>query len=322
MSYVFGPVPSRRLGQSLGIDPIPSKTCNWNCVYCQLGRTIPLTNERREYFPRKEILAEVGKTLSFHAPGTIDWVTFVGSGETALHSGIGWLIREVKALTEIPVAVISNGSLLFLPEVRQELSAADVVMPSFDAGNAELYRKINRPWPPLTYQRLLDGLISFRKEQATQLWIEVMLIKGLNDSEEALRDLSTALGEIQPDQVHINLPHRPPSEPWVEPPSRIRLLRAMEILGASSHVVHSAEGDFDLSAEDNMAEAITAIITRHPMEEGELIRALENQGSGRVEDALELLAASGKAQVVRRYGRRYWSASSYHYPKQGEKREH
>jgi len=322
MSYVFGPVPSRRLGQSLGIDPIPSKTCNWNCVYCQLGRTLPLTNERREYFPRKEILVEVSKTLASHVPGIIDWVTFVGSGETTLHSGIGWLIREVKVLTEIPIAVITNGALLYLPEVRQELSAADVVMPSLDAGSAKLYRKINRPWPALTYQRLLDGLIAFRKEHSCRLWIEVMLINGLNDSEEALRDIAAALGQIQPDQVHINLPHRPPSEPWVKPPSKVRLLRAMEILGASARVIHSVEGVFDLSASDNLAEAITNIITRHPIEEGELNQALENQASGRIEDALELLAASGKAQVVERYGRRYWSASSYHYPKQGGKRKY
>ena len=99
MNYVFGPVPSRRLGQSLGIDTIPLKTCNWNCVYCQLGRTVPLTNVRREYFPRAEILAEVAQALTTHKPGAIDWVTFVGSGEPTLHHGIGWLIREVKALT-------------------------------------------------------------------------------------------------------------------------------------------------------------------------------------------------------------------------------
>jgi wyosine [tRNA(Phe)-imidazoG37] synthetase (radical SAM superfamily) len=247
-------------------------------------------------------------------------VTFVGSGETALHSGIGWLIREVKALTEIPIAVISNGSLLYMPEVRQELSAADVVMPSLDAGSAKLYRKINRPSPALTYQRLLDGLIAFRKENSIQLWIEVMLIKGLNDSEDALRDISAALGKIQPDQVHINLPHRPPSEPWVEPPSEISLLRAVEILGAGSHVVHSVEGEFNLSAENNLAEAIISIITRHPMGEAELKLALENHASGRVEDTLELLAASGKAQVVERFGRRYWSASSQYYPKQVGKR--
>jgi len=111
MNYVFGPVPSRRLGQSLGIDTIPLKTCNWNCVYCQLGRTVPLTNERREYIPSADILAEVDAALAAHRSDEIDWITFVGSGEPTLHSGIGWLIRRVKARTDKPVAVITNGEL-------------------------------------------------------------------------------------------------------------------------------------------------------------------------------------------------------------------
>jgi len=163
MKYVFGPVPSRRLGQSLGIDPVPLKTCNWNCVYCQLGRSRPMVNERLEYFPPKDILADVEKALASHEPGEIDWITFVGSGETTLHASIGWLIREVKALTNLPVAVITNGALLYLPELRTELSAANAVLPSLDAGSAGLYRAINRPHPEVTFERLLDGLIAFRE---------------------------------------------------------------------------------------------------------------------------------------------------------------
>jgi len=216
MKYVFGPVPSRRLGQSLGIDTIPLKTCNWNCVYCQLGRTVPLTNERLEYFPREEILAEVEQALAAHKPGEIDWVTFVGSGEPALHIGLGWLIRKVKELTSatttftpqgrLPVAVITNGAILYLPEVREELAVADAVLPTLDAGNARLYRKINRPHPDITFERLVDGLIAFRKEYQGLLWVEVMLVRGLNDSEEALREIVAALERIRPDEVHINLP--------------------------------------------------------------------------------------------------------------------
>ncbi|HRE29884.1 MAG TPA: radical SAM protein, partial [Anaerolineales bacterium] len=129
MQYVYGPIPSRRLGQSLGIDLIPLKTCNWNCVYCQLGRSVPLTNERKEYAPRAEVLAEARAALAAHPAGAIDWVSFVGSGEPTLHSGIGWLIREVQAGTDRPVAVITNGSLLHLPEVRRDLATADAVLP-------------------------------------------------------------------------------------------------------------------------------------------------------------------------------------------------
>jgi wyosine [tRNA(Phe)-imidazoG37] synthetase (radical SAM superfamily) len=316
MSYVFGPVPSRRLGQSLGIDPIPIKTCNWNCVYCQLGRTRPLINERREYSPQEEILAEVRKALNLHAPGTIDWVTFVGSGETVLHSGIGKMIREVKALTEIPIAVLTNGALLYLPEVRQELSAADTVMTSLDAGSANLYRKINRALPALTYQRLLDGLIAFRQEHPCSLWIGIMLIRGLNDSQAALSDIAKAVSRIQPDRVHINLPDRPPSEQWVRPPGKKQLLQATEILRTNTHIENSVDGSFVLSGTDNLVEAITDIIIRHPMEEGELKHALEKQTSGRIEDTLEQLVSSGKVQIVERYGYRYWSSSSCYYPKQ------
>ncbi len=231
MNLVFGPIPSRRLGQSLGIDPIPLKTCNWNCVYCQLGRSTPLVNERKNYFVPEAILAEVQAALAAHRPGDIDWITFVGSGEPTLHASIGLLIRQVKTLTDLPVAVITNGSLLYLPEVRRELSAADAVLPTLDAGNAQLYRKINRPWSELTFERLLDGLTAFRQVYHGKLWLEVMLVKGLNDTEDALCGIAVALQCIEPDQVHINLPIRPPAEPWVQPPDETGLMRATAILG-------------------------------------------------------------------------------------------
>ncbi len=206
MKYVFGPVPSRRLGLSLGIDPIPLKTCNWNCVYCQLGRTKPLTNDRKVYIDPEEILAQTKDALEAHEPGEIDWITFVGSGEPLLHASIGPMVREVKALTDLPVAVITNASLLDLKEGREGLANADAVMPSLDAGSPELYRRINRPHPDITFERLLKGLVAFRREYAGRLWIETMLVRGLNDTEPALADLARAFGRIQPDEVHINLP--------------------------------------------------------------------------------------------------------------------
>ena len=314
MNLVFGPIPSRRLGQSLGIDPIPLKTCNWNCVYCQLGRSTPLVNERKNYFVPEAILAEVQAALAAHRPGDIDWITFVGSGEPTLHASIGLLIRQVKTLTDLPVAVITNGSLLYLPEVRRELSAADAVLPTLDAGNAQLYRKINRPWPELTFERLLDGLTAFRQVYHGKLWLEVMLVKGLNDTEDALRGIAVALRCIEPDQVHINLPIRPPAEPWVQPPDETGLMRATAILGDIAQVVHPAEGTFDLSGCDSVVDAIVSIITRHPMREDELVRALERWTPGLVQEALETLALSGRAQVVERYGARFWSTVVSHYP--------
>lgn len=304
---VFGPVPSRRLGQSLGIDPIPFKTCNWNCVYCQLGRSAPMTNERREYVPPEEVIAQVKDALAAHPPGAIDWVTFVGSGEPTLHAGLGKMIREVKTLTQIPVAVITNGSLLYRSDVREELAAADAVLPTLDAGTESLYRTINRPWPSLSFDRLVDGLIAFRREFSGKLWIEVMLLKGINDSEAALRDLATVLRRIGPDEVHITLPIRPPAEPWVTPADQEGLVRASALLGEIARVLIPAEGVVDLSGYDHVVDAVIGVLVRHPMSEDDLIKALGRWTPEQVEQALAELTAGGRAQVVSRYGRRFWS---------------
>ena len=280
MNYVFGPVPSRRLGQSLGVDTIPLKTCNWNCVYCQLGRTKPLINERKQYYPRQDILAEVRQALANHEPGAIDWVTFVGSGEPTLHSDIGWLIRQIKAITHLPVAVITNGALLYDPAVRQELLAADAILPTLDAGTPDLYRRINRPHPDITFRRQIDGLIAFAVQYHGKLWPEVMLVQGLNDTEEALRDIAAIFRRIDPTEIHINLPTRPPVETWVCPPDEEGLMRAQAILGAIAHVVHPAQGTFDLSGchdqPDALAAAIVSIVRRHPMSEEDLCATLEH----------------------------------------------
>jgi wyosine [tRNA(Phe)-imidazoG37] synthetase (radical SAM superfamily) len=313
MKYVFGPVPSRRLGQSLGIDPIPLKTCNWNCVYCQLGRSKPLINKRMNYFPPEDIAAEVRQFLKSSQPEEIDWITFVGSGEPLLHVSIGVLIRQVKGMTDLPVAVITNGSLLYLPGVRQELKAADAVLPTLDAGTQTLYRRINRPHPELTFERLIEGLVAFREEYQGRLWVEVMLVRGLNDTPQALCDIAKVLESIKPDSVHINLPDKPPAEAWVQAPHEESLMQARAILGNIAEVVHPAEGSFNLSSFDNPIDAILTIITRHPMRQEELERALSCWSQGKVQQVLADLEASGRAQVVKRWGVSFWSAASSHY---------
>jgi wyosine [tRNA(Phe)-imidazoG37] synthetase (radical SAM superfamily) len=313
MKYVFGPVPSRRLNKSLGIDTIPLKTCNWNCVYCQLGRTRPLVDGRKDYFPPEEILAEIRQILTFHDPSEIDWITFVGSGEPTLHASIGWLIRQVKALTQLPVAVITNGSLFYRPEVRQELAAADAVLPTLDAGSAKVYRRINRPRPEITFRRLLDGLTAFRQEYRGRLWPEVMLVQGLNDTEEALRDIAAALHAIHPDAVHINLPVRPPAENWVQPPDEEGLMRATAVLGEIAQVIRPVEGNFSLSGHETLAESIINIISRHPMRQEEIERILARWSPKEVDRELDELATSGRVQVVQRYGTRFLTAASQRY---------
>ena len=322
MKYVFGPVPSRRLGRSLGGDPIPLKTCNWNCVYCQLGRSRPLENERKDYFPADEIVAEVGEALAGHEVDEIDWVTFVASGETLLHAHLGSMVREVKAITQLPVAVITNGSLLYLPDVRQELLAADAVLPSLDAGTPDLYRRLNRPHPDITFERLTDGLMAFRSEYRGNLWLETMLVRGMNDSEEAIRDLAAWIARIQPDEVHLDLPSRPPSEAWVEPPDDESVMRAISIIDhvAPVRAVFPAEGTVDLSGCDNVLDAVIGVITRHPLREEELADALARWAMGEVHEALAELEASGRARVVTRYGQRFWIAEPAHFPEDREDR--
>ncbi|MDI6768920.1 MAG: radical SAM protein [Anaerolineales bacterium] len=317
MNYVFGPVPSRRLGQSLGIDTIPLKTCNWNCVYCQLGRTRPLTNERREYVPCRDILIELEQALRIHHAGEIDWVTFVGSGEPTLHNGLGWLIRQVKRLTELPVAVITNGALLYQPEVRTELSAADAVLPSLDAGTPDLYRKINRPWPKLTFQRLVDGLGVFRREFTGKLWVEVMLIKDVNDTETALKELSSVVDRIRPDQVHLSLPTRPPAESWVQPAQEEGLQRARAILGQLARVLVPPQAKSEFIETEDLEATLLSIITRHPMPEADLMAGLPAWQPEQVKAALTRLEVRGRAQRVKRFGTWFWSVAKAFYAKDG-----
>lgn len=273
-----------------------------------------MVNERREYFPAEAILEDVKQALASHDPGDIDWVTFVGSGETTLYSRLGWLLEQVKAITQHPIAVITNGSLLYKSEIREELALADAVLPSIDAGTEELYRRLNRPVAELSFESLLDGLIAFRKEYQGKLWVEVMLVQGLNDSEQALRDIADAVVRIQPDEVHIVLPTRPPVETWVQPADEGGLLRARAILGDIAHVLHPRSGSFDLSGNESLTEAVVGIITRHPMRESQLIETLQLWSPGDIAATMLELERSGMAQVVERLGIRYWSASPSIYP--------
>jgi wyosine [tRNA(Phe)-imidazoG37] synthetase (radical SAM superfamily) len=307
MKYVFGPVSSKRLGQSLGVDLLPPKSCTWNCVYCQLGRTKRFVTERSEFFPRHDILDEIVEALGSGAP--IDWITFVGSGETTLYRGIGWLIHEVKQRTSIPVAVITNGSLMHLPEVREELLEADAVLPSLNAGSEKLYDLIDRPAPGFGFRQHIDGLVRFREEYAGKLWIEVMLIAGMNDTDEALEDLAAVLAEIRPDTVHLVVPTRPSPESFVGMPDEERIRRAVFILSKAAPVVHPVKGSMNLNCAADLLEAVTSIATRHPIQERELKAALLEcypGDPGAVRQAMESMLASGRFEKVAQGSESYW----------------
>ena len=316
LNYVFGPVPSWRLGQSLGIDPVPLKTCNWNCVYCQLGRTQPVTMRRSRYVPEHDLIEEVKAALAADDADQTDWVTFVGSGETLLHAKIGWMLREVKALTDKPVAVITNGSLLSQPYVRWELAVADAVLPSLDVGTAELYGRINRPHRGVTFERHVDGLARFRDEYNGKLWIEVMLLKGLNDGDRALTDTASQLKRVRPDEIHINGPSRSPVEPWVECPDADSVMRAAKVFEsiARVRVAHAAAGAFELANGESVLDSAIQILTRHPMSHADLERTLEHWAPNRVHGLLAQLNECGRTQKVLRGGVEYWVAAETHFP--------
>ena len=214
MKIVYGPVPSRRLGRSLGVGPIPFKTCDYSCVYCQLGRTTHMTNQRKDFFPPEELLNEIRRVIEVESSHReIDFVTFVGEGEPTLCKSLGWLIRKTKEIADIPIAVDTNGSLLYREDVRDDLSQADVVMPSLDAGTAETFRRINRPHRGIVFEAVVEGMEKFRQEYDGEMWVEVMLVKGLNDSEEELEAIKSRLSPLEPNRTYINVPIRPPAEP-------------------------------------------------------------------------------------------------------------
>lgn len=307
MNYVFGPVSSKRLGQSLGVDLLPSKSCTWNCIYCQLGRTKEYATERQEFFPKEKVLAEILETVA--SGKQIDWITFVGSGETTLYKGLGWLIGEVKKTSSIPVAVITNGSLLYLSEVRAELLEADTVLPSLNAGSAELFERIDRPAPGFTFERHIEGLRRFRQEYRGKLWIEVMLIKGMNDSEEVLRDLVAVLSDIKPDMIHLVLPTRPTPEGYAPMPDDDRIRRAVFMLSAVASVNHPAKGEMTLSSADNLLDTVSGIVSRHPLQERELQQALKKLFEGdatKGDQAMDELFSSGRFGKVHQGGELYW----------------
>jgi wyosine [tRNA(Phe)-imidazoG37] synthetase (radical SAM superfamily) len=194
--------------------------------------------------------------------------------------------------------VITNGALLSQPEVREELIPANVVIPTLDAADEATFRHINRPWPDLHIANIIDGMIEFRQQFRGQLWVEVMLIKDVNDDETVLNDLATALQRIQPDQIHLNIPIRPPAEAWVAPPDDNGMMRAQAILGEIAPISTFAEGDFHLADDLPIADAIIEIIRRHPMRETKLISTLDRFGlnADQIQSTLATLEASGQAR--------------------------
>ena len=263
MKYVYGPVPSRRLGRSLGIDPIPSKTCDYQCIYCQLGKTTNFTNKRSDFYPKEDICNEMETSIKQNE-GKFDYITFVGSGEPTLYKRLGDLIVKAKQLSNKPTCVITNGSLLFQDDVKNDLIFSDVVLPTLDAGDEKLFIKINRPHPSIKYEKMIQGYIDFRKEFSGKFWIEIMVMKGINDSREELLKIKENIDRIQPDRIDINVPIRPPTESWVKIPDQDLIPILNDVFGDYNNINFPEQGKFSVYSSNFEAE-LKILLERHPM---------------------------------------------------------
>jgi len=271
-SHIYGPVPSRRLGFSLGVDILPYKTCSFDCVYCQLGRTGRKSGRRGQYFSSRDILRQIKEAIDKNR--RIDHITFSGSGEPTLHTGIGNLIRKIKEMTDIPVVVLTNSSLLTRKPVRRALMAADIVVPSLDAATAASFRRVNRPLPSVRIEDLIEALTLFRREFKGRVWLEVMLVKGINDSPSDINALKKAIALIRPDKVQLNTVVRPPAEKWAQPLSRRALDKIRKDLGGRAEVVVNFRRRPGAPAVPDIRRTILAMAERRPVTLEDIISSL------------------------------------------------
>jgi wyosine [tRNA(Phe)-imidazoG37] synthetase (radical SAM superfamily) len=263
-NHIYGPVPSRRLGRSLGIDLVPHKICTYNCIYCQIGKTTKKTLLRKEYIRKEEVLQEVKAFLS-KGDSPIDHFSLSGSGEPTLHSKIRSVIEEIKTLSSIPVAVITNGSLLYEREVREDLLGADVVLPSLDAVSSEVFMRINRPHPEISAEKIIEGMVEFRKVYKGQIWLEVLFCKEVNDTPGELRRMKEVVERVQPDLIHLNTVVRPPSEDWVKPLSQKEMEEIQAFFGEKATIISEFDRHLLPATESNLAEETLRILRRRPL---------------------------------------------------------
>lgn len=294
MEYIYGPVPSRRLGISLGISPIPKKTCNYSCIYCQLGITDRMTNTRKLFFQIEDIIREFDDFLKKDIE--FDVVTIVGEGEPTLYKGLGKLIIEIKKRTKKAVAVITNGALLYDNDIILELNEADIVLPTLDAYDQDSFIRINRPHKNISYEMVIKGLEKFSKEYRGQLWIEIMLIQGINDDDNSLNKYKEMLSEIRYDRLYINTPVRPPTESEVKAIDNERMKLAVDILGGISIDLLESKGFYSEIADD--LESIISIVKRHPMNQFEIESFLQSRNCTDIKNIIQSLRTDKRINVI------------------------
>ncbi|HOO53994.1 MAG TPA: radical SAM protein [Methanothrix sp.] len=295
MKHLFGPVPSRRLGLSLGVDLLPFKTCTLDCAYCQLGKTTCLTLAREQRVSTEEVLAEIRS----RSEDEFDYLTLAGSGEPLLHQGLDEIIRGAKDLIDRPIVVLTNGTLFFREEVRKEVMEADLIVPSLDAATQATFERVNRPHPDLSIDEIIEGLVRLREEFAGEIWLEVMLVKGINDFEAD--QIAEAAERIGPDRIQLNTVVRPPAEP-VQPLSPEEMERMLEIFSGAEVI---AEWERDLSKKTEVL--IIDLLSRRPCTLDEL-GALSGLHRNEILKYLEVLESEDKISRLRHGEKLYFQA--------------
>ena len=297
--YTYGPVPSRRLGRSLGVDLVPAKTCCFDCVYCQLGPTARTTLQRADYVPVEQVVSEVCARLA-DGPRP-DYVTLGGSGEPTLHLSFGDVAAGIRECSDVPIALLTNGALFHLPEVRAACHAVDLILPSLDAGDEETLRRVNRPHPDLSIEQLVDGLVALRREFQGQIWLEVFIVEAVNSSREQVLAMAEAIGRIGPDRVQINTAVRPPADPGVKaaPPERLEEVRAL--LGERAEVIVPGRGFEELPEAALRKDELLAVLRRRPC----TLRDLADGLGAHPNEVLKYVRALLDEGLIRRRQRRY-----------------
>ncbi len=262
-NYIFGPVPSRRLGISLGVDLMPHKTCTLDCVYCECGKTTHLTIKPDEYTPVDKIKHELNSFLA--SSPRLDTITFSGSGEPTLHSGIGEVIQYIKSdFPEYNVALLTNSTLFSFSEIRKKILDVDLVIASFDAASEALFRTINRPHPGLDNKAVVEGILALKNEYSNQFWIEVFIVPGFNDNLDEITLIQDFMNRIKPDRIHLNTLDRPGTEKWVEPASK-DVLKKIHACMRNVNIVQNI--DYSTSEKrpsDDILKFILSILRRRP----------------------------------------------------------
>jgi len=303
----FGPVPSRRLGRSLGVNNIPPKICTYSCAYCQLGRTIKMQAERQRFYEPDRILREVrDKVEKAQEKGeAIDYLTVVPDGEPTLDINLEQEIEDLKSLG-IKVAVISNASLVWDPQVREALAKADWVSLKADAASKKMWRRVNRPHGKLDLDAIQDGMLTFAEQYKGVLATETMLVTDLNDDQDTVRDVADFLALLRPDLAYLSIPTRPPAEPWAQPPGEEAINRAYQIISEKvDHVEYliGYEGN-EFAFTGDVEDDLLSITSVHPMRE-DAVRDFLKRAEGDWE-AVRRLVAQDQLIEVRHGGRRFY----------------